>query len=292
MEAFVISLKRFIARRGRPKLIYSDNGGTFKAAAKWLREAQKSEKFNNYLAQHSITWQFNLSRAPWWGGQFERLIGLFKSAFYKTIGNATLRWSELEELVLDVEITLNNRPLSYLEDDLQLPPLTPNSMLNLNLNDLPNPEPHQIPDTDLRKRAKYLARCKEMVWNRWSKEYVRALREQHRRAGGVQTPHPKVGDVVIIRGDSKNRNHWKLGVVEELIQGRDGKTRGAKVKTSNGILERATQHLSPLELSCDHPPPATTLNPTVPEFLPRPRRDAAAAAMLRIQDNLDAEENN
>ena len=291
MEAFVISLKRFIARRGRPKLIYSDNGGTFKAAAKWLREAQKSEKFNNYLAQHSITWQFNLSRAPWWGGQFERLIGLFKSAFYKTIGNATLRWSELEELVLDVEITLNNRPLSYLEDDLQLPPLTPNSMLNLNLNDLPNPEPHQIPDTDLRKRAKYLARCKEMVWNRWSKEYVRALREQHRRAGGVQTPHPKVGDVVIIRGDSKNRNHWKLGVVEELIQGRDGKTRGAKVKTSNGILERATQHLSPLELSCDHPPPAT-LNPTVPEFLPRPRRDAAAAAMLRIQDNLDAEENN
>ncbi len=275
---------RFIARRGRPKLIYSDNGGTFKAAAKWLKEAQKSEKFS---------WQFNLSWAPWWGGQFERLIGLFKSAFYKTIANATLRWSELEELVPDVEITLNNKPLSYLEDDLQLLPLTPNAMLNLYLNDLPNPEPHQIHDTDLRKRAKYLARCKEMVWNRWSKEYyVRALREQHRRTAGVQTPHPKVGDVVIIRGDSKNCNHWKLGIVEELIQGRDGITRGAKVKTSNGILERATQHLSPLELSCDRPPPATTLNRTVPEFLPRPRRDAAAAAVLRIQDNLDAEENN
>ena len=110
-EEFIISLKRFVARHGRPKLIYSDNGGTFKAAAKWLKEAQISEKFNDYLAQHSITWQLNLSRAPWWGGQFERLIGLFKNAFYKTIGNATLRWSELEELVLDVEIALNNRPL-------------------------------------------------------------------------------------------------------------------------------------------------------------------------------------
>ena len=97
IEDFIISLKRFVARRGRPRLIYSDNGATFKAAAKWLKEAQHSEKFNDYLAQHSITWQFNLSRAPWWGGQFERLIGLFKNAFYKTIGNATLRWSELED---------------------------------------------------------------------------------------------------------------------------------------------------------------------------------------------------
>lgn len=29
-------LKRFIARRGRPKLIYSDNAKTFKAAANWI----------------------------------------------------------------------------------------------------------------------------------------------------------------------------------------------------------------------------------------------------------------
>ena len=89
---------------------------------------------------------------------------------------------------------------------------------------------------------------------------------------------------------SKNRNHWKLGVVEELIQGRDGITRGAKVKTSNGILERATQHLSPLELSCDRSLPVE-LNPTAPEFMPRPRRDAAAAARLRIQNNLNEEDN-
>ena len=81
-----IHRKRFIARRGRPGLIYSGNGGTFKAAAKWLKTTQTSEKFNDYLAQYSIQWKFNLSRAPWWGGQFERLIGLFKNAFYKSIG--------------------------------------------------------------------------------------------------------------------------------------------------------------------------------------------------------------
>ena len=105
-EEFIASLKRFIARRGRPGLIYSDNGSTFKAAAKWLKTAQTSEKFNDYLAQYSIQWQFNLSRAPWWGGQFERLIGRFKNAFYKSIGKATLRWAELEDMVMDVEIAL------------------------------------------------------------------------------------------------------------------------------------------------------------------------------------------
>ena len=64
-----------------------------------------------------------------------------------------------------------------------------------------------------------------MVWSHWSKEYVRNLREQHKRAGGDQTPHPTIGDVVLIKGDAKNRSHWKLGIVEQLIQGRMNNTR-------------------------------------------------------------------
>ncbi len=132
----ITSLKRFIARRGRPKLIYSDNGSTFKAIGKRLRQVQKDERLNDYLSNLSIKWQFSLSRAPWWGGQFERLIGLFKNAFHKTVGNRTLRWTELGEVVIDVEVSLNNRPLSYVEDDFQLPLLTPNSMLTINPNHL------------------------------------------------------------------------------------------------------------------------------------------------------------
>ena len=40
---FLTSLKHFIARRGRPSRIYSDNGQTFVAAAKWLKKAQSDE---------------------------------------------------------------------------------------------------------------------------------------------------------------------------------------------------------------------------------------------------------
>jgi hypothetical protein len=40
---FIISQKRFIARRGRPELIYSDNAATFQAAAKWVKEVREDE---------------------------------------------------------------------------------------------------------------------------------------------------------------------------------------------------------------------------------------------------------
>ena len=131
------SLKKFIAHRGRPERIYSDNGRTFVGAAEWMKTVMKDERLQTYLSTNQIKWQFNLSRAPWWGGQFERLIGLVKTALNKTIGNGMLRWEELQEVLLDVEINLNSRPLSYVEDDVQLPLLTPNSMLFLNSNVLP-----------------------------------------------------------------------------------------------------------------------------------------------------------
>ena len=35
-EEFILSLKKFIARKGRPEKIYSDNGSTFIGAAGWL----------------------------------------------------------------------------------------------------------------------------------------------------------------------------------------------------------------------------------------------------------------
>ena len=283
-DKFLASLKKFIARRGRPRYIYSDNGSTFKAAADWLKKVRKCERFHDRLAQLEIDWKFNLSRAPWWGGQFERLIGIFKSTFHKVVGNGFLSWNELCDLVLDVEVAINNRPLSYLEDDVELPVLTPSTMLYLRSNQIPQMNAHQLQDADLRKRAKYLDKCKIAVWSRWTKEYIRSLRERHNKCGGEQTPHPSVGEVVIIQDESRDRNTWKLGIIEELIVGRDGIVRGAKLRAGRGILERAVQQLYPLELSVDRPP-KPRLDPVVPPF--RPRRNAAAVANLRMQDMTD-----
>ena len=111
----------------------------------------KDERVGNLLARGEIKWEFNLSRAPWWGGQFERMIGLIKQSLYKTIGNGFLSLKELRDVILDVEVTLNNRPLSYVEDDIQFPILTPNSLLYGRSNVLSELEPHRVESKDLRK---------------------------------------------------------------------------------------------------------------------------------------------
>lgn len=72
-DNFITCLKRFIARRGRPRVIYSDNGGTFIKAEKWLRQLWKDERLQGLLEQHEITWKFNLSRTPWWGGSVREI---------------------------------------------------------------------------------------------------------------------------------------------------------------------------------------------------------------------------
>ena len=40
-----------------------------------------------------------------------------------------MTYNELEEILFDVEINLNNLPLTYVEDDIQLNLLTTNSMI-------------------------------------------------------------------------------------------------------------------------------------------------------------------
>ncbi|XP_068690693.1 uncharacterized protein [Montipora foliosa] len=165
MEAseFLRNLKRLVARKGRPEKIYSDNAKTFIATASWLQQVQKDERAQHYLSTENIKWQFNLNRAPWWGGPFERLVGLMKRALNKTIGSGRLSCNELEDVLLHVEVTFNNRPLDYVEDDVQLPLITPNRMQFIGTTVLPEREPHREL-RDLRKQAKYLKRCKDDTW--------------------------------------------------------------------------------------------------------------------------------
>ena len=203
------------------------------------------------------------------------------------IGHGQLSWKELEAVLLSVETTLNDRPLGYVEEDIQSTVITPNSLLFLRPNQLLEPSHHLIENKDLRKRYKYLQKCKDSVWKRWSTEYLRSLRERYiaKKKGGRGIP--AVGEVVIIKSDQRNRGAWVTGVIIELITGRDGVIRGAKVRTGKSILERPVQFLYPMELNCEvatERSETVKLNPEAPEFEAKPKRDAAKAAELRIKD--------
>ena len=287
-QEFLLSLKRFIARKGRPQKIYSDNGTTFVGAASWLKKVMNDEKLNHHLAKNKITWQFNLSLAPWWGGQFERMVALVKNSLNKPIGNGFLTWKELEEVLIDVEVTLNERPLSYIEDDIQFPILTPNALVVHQTNALPELQPHHCDDSDLRKRAKYLRRCKETMWRRWSNEYLRGLRERHNLKYQGKPSSLAVGDVVIIKSQDKSWGKWPLGIVVELSPGRDGVMRAAKLRAGRNFLERPAQHLYPLELSCDKTNQNEPLNAKASEF--RPKRREALKAQEKIKQIVQEEQ--
>ena len=128
-DEFKRALKEFVARRGTPKAIISDNGRTFVATSKWFKRLKKNEELTNYMATQRILWKFNLSRAPWWGGFFERLIGIMKRSLAKAIGRSMLKFPELEEILLDVECSMNNRPLCYQGEEFQEPVITTNMLI-------------------------------------------------------------------------------------------------------------------------------------------------------------------
>ena len=162
--------------------------------------------------------------------------------------------------------------------------MTPNSLLFGQPNLLPELEPHHLEPGDLRKWAKYLRRCKEAVWQRWTREYLRGLRERHQLKHSARPFALTVGEVVLIKSEDRNRGSWRMGIVKDLMPGRDGVVRVVKLRASKNYLERAVQHLYPLELSCNRTVEATqaTLDAQAPAF--RPRRDAATPAGLRIQE--------
>ena len=73
----------------------SDNGKTFKAAAKVIESTVSHEDVQHYLSGLGVQWMFNLPKAPWWGGVFERLIQSTKRCLRKIIGQASFSYDEL-----------------------------------------------------------------------------------------------------------------------------------------------------------------------------------------------------
>ena len=93
-EDFLMALRRFIACRGKPDEIISDNAMQFKLASEtidiiWQR-ILKCPDVQNYASENRISWKFIVELAPWMGGFYERLVGLVKRSLRKAIGRKLL----------------------------------------------------------------------------------------------------------------------------------------------------------------------------------------------------------
>ncbi len=307
-EAFIRCFKRFASRRGFPRKCISDNGKTFKSASKTIRTVVNHPEVQRHFAGIGMEWSFNIEKAPWTGGIFERMVRSVKRCLKKTIGKAVLSYDELLTAVTEVEMILNSRPLSYVSTEDIEEPLTPSHFLiGRRVLSLPDaiPSEHEEDDVEisqnyLTRRVKYMNRTLDHFWKRWQAEYLMELRECHRYGSDTHTTTEaiSVGDIVVVHNENRPRGLWRLGKVEEVQKGADGHARSCSVRvhsrgTHSTVLRRPLKCLYPLEINCtySHTPshtPSSGEECQADEPRRRPTRAAARMATQGIRACLQA----
>ncbi|XP_050306311.1 uncharacterized protein LOC126743323 [Anthonomus grandis grandis] len=240
---FLQVFRRFVARRGRPKKIYSDNGTNFVGAENALSALDWDSILRETSVQR-IVWKFNPPTAAWWGGFWERLIGVLKQLLRKMLGHACLDFEQLLTLVCDCEAVVNARPLTYCsEDSTDLAPLTPSLFLR-EQTDWGLPDCDSVDRASLCRKARHIQRLRDDLRARFRTEYMGQLKLLSKNA---KCSPVRIGDVVLIGNDNSKRTDWPMGKVSELLSGKDGQVRLVRLETPRGELLRPLQRLYPLE---------------------------------------------
>ena len=270
-ETFILALRRFFNATGGCTRMFSDNAKTFSCVSNYLRVMRTNNSICDMLARNKVEWKFSAALAPWWGGFWERMVRTVKQLFRKANGKAVLNFDQLHTALTDVQAVVNARPLVYVADGDDDPkPLIPNHLLyghptpgGPDEGPPPDPVNHASAQALIKMdkdRRKFVSDCVE----RFVKEYLGELTLFHSK--GRAGRKIRLGEVVVIHDAQAKRLLWSTGVVKELLVGRDGRVRSAKVKIPSGsILTRAIQSLYPIELQEDQPddqpddPPNDTL---------------------------------
>ena len=234
-----LALRRFIARRGTPKTIWSDNAKGFEAERDHLMMTLGSE---------GPEWKFIPPRAPWWGGWWERLVGSTKSALRKTLGRQRLCRRELETVLHEVESCINWRPLTFVGDELDSGKvLTPAQFLLGRGSPSANCDSKPDSPSDAKQLSQLLSQQRELskeFWSVWSDEYIQNLPPYR---GSERVKGVRKGDIVLVENEGP-KLYWPLAVVESVKEGKDGIARSVTVKIKGKTVVRPIQRLRKMEI--------------------------------------------
>ncbi|CAL8088051.1 unnamed protein product [Calicophoron daubneyi] len=246
-DAFLLLLSRFVARRGLPSDIYSDNGSNFVGASKvlsdWVTTLDKN-RLNDKMLERGVHWHFNPPYASHRGGVWERIIRSVRKLLSAVCNEQLLDDEALASALIEIERILNNRPLTPVSnEDSNTCALTPNHLLLMRESAGLNPS--ETLTERYSSRWKQIQHIAKTFWKRWTKEYLPLLQVRQKWA------RPKrnfvEGDVVLVANEASTKNQWPLGRVVKAHVSEDGQTRMVEVRTAKGVLLRDVRRLCLLE---------------------------------------------
>ena len=254
---FLTALRELACRRTTPKVLVSDNATTFVHCSKMLRYIADQDNVKKELSSQGIEWKFIPEKAAWFGGVYERLVGLLKGELNKMCGQGLFTKEDFRDQLCEVERVLNSRPLIKTGENQVI---TPNHILNgagvQQGTQLSGVFTEDILEHVKRARRELPRQYEEQkerrnkFWKTLQQQYLESLRFTHDKMSNKFRRQPKVGDVCIIYSEDP-RCKWRMAIIMRKIQSQDGEVRQCEIKTEHGVTTRAINHLYPLELQVE-----------------------------------------
>lgn len=237
-DAFINSLRCFIAIRGNVNKLYSDQGTNFVCAKREFVELMKGMN-EEPVKELGCTFSMNPPASSHMGGVWERQIRSVRSVLTSIQDQAANRLdtTSLRTFMYEVMAIVNSRPLTseHINDPMGPEPLTPNHILTMKPTIIaPPPGEFVREDLYLHKRWKRVQFLANEFWTRWRKEYLMSLQQRNKRHKSRR--NAQKNDIVLLEDDLAPRNQWKLAKVEE-VPGTDGRVRRLKLIVSNATLD-------------------------------------------------------
>nr|XP_055076729.1 uncharacterized protein LOC129455971 [Misgurnus anguillicaudatus] len=243
-DSFLMALRRFIARRGTPAQLFSDQGTNFRGGEREIREAfaALSPDLQLQLAKQKIEFHFNPPSAPHFGGVWEREIRSVKTALYRIVGTQAVTEEVLHTVLLEVEGMLNSKPLGYVSSDpSDLDPVTPNVLL-MGRRDGSLPQV-VYPKSELlsRRRWRHSQILADQFWSSFIKNYLPSMQSRQKWHATPEDICP--GSVVLMMDSQLPRACWPIGQVTKVYPSADGYVRTVEVMINKKLYIRPVAKL-------------------------------------------------
>ena len=235
--SFLLRHEEFVARKGAPKEIVSDQGSQLKAAGIILanKECPESWDWKRVTKENcTSTWVFVPAGSQHHNGLSEAMVKALKRSLALALNpGVILTYDELVTLLARISCSINSRPLglgsisnSDQQEDLLLP-LTPNHMI-LGRSSPESPPLEYSENDKFCQRLAYVAAVEKDWWERWVKNVLPTMLPA--KKWKREEENLVVGDVVLLSFSGAIKDEYVLARVSEVLPDEKNLVRRVVVK--------------------------------------------------------------